>query len=257
MKQKRPLIFISNDDGYLAGGINQLIQMVRPLGRVLVIAPDSARSGSSMAITSDRPISFKKIREEEDLEVYSCSGTPVDCVKLAFYSFFEKEKPDLILSGINHGDNASINVHYSGTMGIVLEGCLKKIPSIGFSSCSIEKEADFSSLQRYIVSLCDLILKKGLPEGVCLNVNFPDVEKINGVKICKQDDGNWYQEWETCSRKDGSRHYWLSGYYESSEPNNSCSDRWALLHGYVAITPTVVDLTAYQFVDLLRDWIKE
>ena len=141
MINKKPLIFISNDDGYQANGIRQLIEMLRPLGQLLVMAPDSARSGSSMALTSSVPVKFRKICEEKDLVVFSCSGTPVDCTKLAFHVFFQDEKPDLVVAGINHGDNAAVNVHYSGTMGVTIEGCLKGVPSIAFSSFNKAKDA--------------------------------------------------------------------------------------------------------------------
>lgn len=256
MEKRRPLIFISNDDGYLAGGINQLIQMVRPLGRVVVVAPDSARSGYSMAMTSDKPVTMKLVNQEEDLEIYRCSGTPVDCIKLAFHVLFQDEQPDLVLAGINHGDNASVNVHYSGTMAIVLEGCMKHVPSIGFSSCCIEKSALFSTYEPVITCLCRKVLAEGLPDGICLNVNFPDSENYEGIKVCRQDKGNWHQEWEETSRKDGSRYYWLSGYYQSNEPDERESDRWALDHGYVTVVPTIVDLTAYHFLEELKDWVK-
>lgn len=256
MKKDRPLIFISNDDGYQAKGLNQLIEMLRPIGRLVVMAPDSARSGYSMAMTSDRPVTYKLVRKEEDVEVYSCSGTPVDCVKLAFHALFQDVKPDLVLAGINHGDNASSNVHYSGTMAVVIEGCLKAVPSIGFSSCNVDKNADFSCYESLVCNLCSIVLEKGLPKDVCLNVNFP-LSPSSQVKVCKQDWGNWHQEWERCSRRDGSQYFWLSGYYESNEPDNEDSDRWALEHGYVAITPVTVDVTAYHFMDDLRNWIEK
>lgn len=255
MKNRRPLIFISNDDGYLAGGINQLIQMVRPLGRIVVVAPDSARSGYSMAMTSDRPVTLTPVSLDDDVAIYRCSGTPTDCIKLAFHVLFGEEQPDLVLAGINHGDNASVNVHYSGTMAIVLEGCMKHIPSIGFSSCNTEKAALFKTYESVVVSLCRKVLEERLPDGVCLNVNFPASDEYKGVRVCRQDKGNWHQEWEVSVRKDGSRHYWLSGYYQSNEPEETESDRWGLEHGYVTVVPTTIDLTAYRFLADLKNWV--
>jgi 5'-nucleotidase len=257
MINKKPLIFISNDDGYQANGIRQLIEMLRPLGQILVMAPDSARSGSSMALTSSVPVKFRKICEEKDLVVFSCSGTPVDCTKLAFHVFFQDEKPDLVVAGINHGDNAAVNVHYSGTMGVTIEGCLKGAPSIAFSSFNKAKDADYSSYTSFVQKLTALVLDKGLPEGVCLNVNFPMTSVHKGVRICRQDKGNWVQEWEKYLQDEGSNSYLIAGDYISNEPSSSDTDRWAIENGYVAITPTTIDMTAYNMMNVLKDWFKE
>ena len=173
MNDMRPLILLSNDDGVQAKGLNELIDMLSPLGDILVMAPDSARSGSACAITSHDPLRYRVVAVRPGIKVCACSGTPVDCVKLAL-EMETGRKPDVVVSGINHGDNSSVNVHYSGTMGVVLEGCMKGIPSIGFSLCDFDADADFSPTVPYVRGIVARVLKTGLPAGVCLNVNFPD-----------------------------------------------------------------------------------
>lgn len=247
----RPLILISNDDGYDAKGINDLAEMVRPYGDVVIVAPEGGRSGSAMAMTSAEPVRLRKIKEEPGLQVYACTGTPCDCVKIAFHSVLTSP-PDLVLGGINHGDNAAINVHYSGTMGVVLEGCLKHIPSIGFSSCKRESNADFSALRPYIQKIVQRVLADGLPPQVCLNVNFPVREEFNGMRMCRMDVGNWLKEWEERTDPRGRQYFWLTGYYEAGQPDDDSTDRWALDHGYVAITPVQLDMTAYSAMEGLK-----
>lgn len=253
MQDKRPLILISNDDGYLAGGICQLTEMLRPLADIIVFAPDSGRSGASMSITSSHPIKVIPVREESGLAVFSCTGSPVDCVKLALDSFVPRT-PDLVVSGINHGDNSGVNVHYSGTMGAAIEGCLKNIPSIAFSSYNVDKNADFSSYSEVVIEICKNVIESGLPKGTCLNVNFPVSSDFKGVRVCRQDEGQWIGEWEVTCRKNGEKHYWLSGNYVSDVPNDTTTDRWALDHGYVSITPTKIDMTDYQVMKNISDW---
>ena len=255
MSDKRPLILISNDDGYLAGGINQLTDMVKSFGDVIVVAPDSGRSGAGMSITSSVPVSVRKIQDAPGCKVYACSGSPVDCVKLAVHSLTPR-RPDLIVSGINYGDNSGVNAHYSGTMGVVLEGCIKGIPSIGFSSCETDKHTDFSPYTEFIQHVVEKTLAEGLPQGTCLNVNFPKGESYKGVKVARQDKGQWFGEWEITTRQNGDRHYWLSGEYVTDVPEDDGTDRWALDHGFIAVTPTTIDLTQYQFMDTLSEWFK-
>lgn len=258
MEKRRPLILISNDDGYLAGGLSQLLEILKPLDlRLVVMAPDSSRSGFSMAMTSQSPVTFRKISETGNVSVYSCSGTPVDCVKLAFHVLLKGEKPDMVIAGINHGDNASVNVHYSGTMGVTIEGCLKGVPSVAFSSCNASSAANYMNYAPYIQKIVRFVLDAGLPERTCLNVNFPKEDSCKGMKVCRQDDGDWHQEWEMCRRENGSEHYWLSGYYQSKEPESTDTDRWALEHGYIAITPTTVDVTSYPLLLDLKSKIEE
>lgn len=253
MQEKRPLILISNDDGYLAGGICQLVEMLRPLADIIVVAPDSGRSGASMSITSSHPIKVELVREENGLTVFACTGSPVDCVKLALDSLVPRI-PDLIVSGINHGDNSGINVHYSGTMGATIEGCLKYVPSVAFSSCSFDKKADFSSYTPVVQKICKKVIECGLPKRTCLNVNFPVSSQFNGVRVCRQDEGQWVGEWEVTRRNNGDKHYWLSGNYVSDIPEDNTTDRWALDHGYIAITPTTIDMTDYRIMNNISDW---
>lgn len=244
MNEKRPLILVSNDDGVTAKGINELIKYLKPLGDIVVVAPDSARSGNGCAITVTQPVHYELYREEPGIKIYCCTGTPVDCIKLARHTILERE-PDLVVAGINHGDNSATNSHYSGTMGAVTEGCLNGIPSVGFSLCSHAADADFSFTERYIRQIARMVLDDGLPSLVCLNVNFPNTPDIKGIKICQQATGQWQGEWETCPRKHDDRYFWLTGEFVCSEPENRKSDYWALANGYVAITPTNLDVTAY------------
>ncbi len=254
MEEKRPLIFISNDDGYMAKGIQELIKYLSPLGDIVVVAPDAARSGSGCAITVVQPVHYQLVRQDVGVTIYRCSGTPTDCVKLSMHAILDGRKPDLIVSGINHGDNSATNVHYSGTMGVVIEGCLGGIPSIGYSICSHNPDADFSATEVYVRQIAQKVLEKGLPPQTCLNVNFPNTEDIKGIKICEQAKGYWTQEWEPCPRKGDDNYYWLAGSFEDTEPDNHKTDRWALHHGYAAITPIHIDMTGYHFMREMSEW---
>ena len=252
MENKRPLILVSNDDGVSAKGINELIKFLRPLGEIVVMAPDSPRSGSGCAITVTQPVRYQLVKQDVGVTVYRCSGTPTDCIKLARHTVL-KRKPDLVVGGINHGDNSATNVHYSGTMGIVIEGCLNGIPSVGFSLCSHEADADFEPCGFYVRQIVSMVLKEGLPPLVCLNVNFPAVAEFKGVKVCEQAKGCWESEWLPCPRSEGDNYFWLTGEFEDHDKENETNDHWALAHGYVAITPTTVDVTAYDFVEKLEE----
>lgn len=249
----KPLILLSNDDGVTAKGINELIKALDGIAQIVVMAPDGPRSGSAGAITSESPVKYTKIKEEKDLTIYSCTGTPVDCIKLALHTVVSRT-PDLIIGGINHGDNSSVNVHYSGTMGVVIEGCLKGLPSIGFSLCNHDHNADFTPTLPYIRKITENVLENGLPQGICLNVNFPDTPHLNGVRVCQQTKGTWENEWKRCTHPRGGEYFWLTGNYKNMEPENEKSDHWALDNGYVAITPTQIDVTAYQIIDELNSW---
>lgn len=253
MENQRPLILVSNDDGITAKGISELIKFIRPLGEIVVMAPDSARSGSGCALTVTEPVHFQQLRRDVGLTVYKCSGTPVDCIKLARNTVLERQ-PDLVIGGINHGDNSATNVHYSGTMAVVIEGCLSGIPSIGFSLCSHDPGADFEPAGTYIRQIAAMVLEKGLPPLTCLNVNIPDTNEIKGIRVCEQAKGHWTNEWEPCPRKEDANYYWLIGEFKDQEPENEKNDRWALANGYIALTPTTVDMTAYPFMDELKSW---
>lgn len=252
------LIFISNDDGYTAGGVCQLAEMMRELGDVFVVAPNGGRSGASMSITGHDPVRNTFISHEEgapergSLTVWACSGTPDDCAKMAFEKLLPR-RPDLVLGGINHGDNCAVNAHYSGTMSIALEGCIKHVPSIAFSSGRIAKDADFGYMRQYVLDIARTVLRDGLPTGVCLNVNAPRTSNIKGVKICKMGMGDWHDEWVERDHPHGGKYYWIGGYYVPDDLNDEESDTWAFEHGYVAVTPLQLDMTAYETMDVLRN----
>ncbi len=246
-EQKRPLILISNDDGYEAKGINELITMVRDMGDVIVCAPDGPRSGQACAFSATIPLMLILRKQEAGVEVWSCNGTPVDCVKMALANICDR-KPDLVIGGINHGDNASVNTHYSGTMGVTMEGCMKYIPSVAFSLCDYRADADFRPLTSYIRKITQQVLLEGLPMGVCLNVNFPLAEAFKGVKICRMSRGSWYNETSRFHHPRGYDYWWMVGHYHNDEPEATDTDRWALDNGYIAITPTRIDVTDYDFI---------
>jgi len=255
MIDNRPLILISNDDGYHSKGINSLIDMLSDMADLLVCAPESARSGYSCAFSASIPLRLKPRRKREGVEVWSCNGTPVDCVKLALDQFCAKRWPDMVIGGINHGDNASVNTHYSGTMGVATEGCMKYIPSVAFSLCDHRDDADFEPLRPLVRSITARVLAERLPRGVCLNVNFPLVEAFMGVKICRMAQGTWYNECVKMAHPHGFDYFWMTGAYRNDEPEEQDTDNWALSHGYVAITPTTIDVTAYEQIERMkRDW---
>ncbi|MDR0939828.1 MAG: 5'/3'-nucleotidase SurE [Mediterranea sp.] len=254
---KRPLILVSNDDGLMAKGINELIKFLRPLGELVVMAPEAPRSGSGCALTVNTPVHYQLVRKEVGLTVYRCSGTPTDCIKLARHTVLDGRVPDLVVSGINHGDNSATNVHYSGTMGVVIEGCLNGIPSIGFSLCDHASDADFSAAELYVRAIVGMVLEKGLPPLTCLNVNFPATTDIKGVRVCQQAKGHWEKEWAPCPRLDDTNYYWLTGEFIDHESDNENDDHWALNNGCVAITPVTVDMTAYAFIDTLDAYCRE
>lgn len=248
----KPLILLSNDDGVQAKGLNELISMLEPLADLIVMAPDGPRSGSACAISSHLPLTYRCVEDRTTVKIYACNGTPVDCTKLALELFTER-KPDLVVSGINHGDNSSVNVHYSGTMGVVMEGCMKGIPSIGFSLCDFDRDADFSAMSGYVRAIVSRVLREGLPERVCLNVNFPKRSSYLGVKVCRMSKGKWTNEWFKMDHPHGQSYYWLTGEFINTEPDMQDTDTWALVNGFVAVTPIQVDMTAYSAMSGLKD----
>lgn len=255
MENQRPRILISNDDGYQAKGIQSLTQMVSHLGDVLVCAPDGPRSGCSCSFTATQPLRLTRQPSFHGAEVWSANGTPVDCVKMALDQLVDR-KPDIVLGGINHGNNASVNSHYSGTMGVVLEGCMKDIPSVAFSLSDFSADADFEPLRPYIQRITAQVLSHRLPQGVCLNVNFPlpflPSQPFRGVKVCRMAKGRWTNELSKCYHPRGFVYFWMVGSYENDEPEADDTDRWAMDHGYVAITPTRIDVTAYEAMEQLK-----
>ena len=255
-KGNKPLLLITNDDGIQATGLISLIEAVRPLGEVVVVAPDVPRSGMSSAITHSNPIRTVLLKKEEDLAVYSCTGTPVDCVKLGLNELLDR-KPDLLLSGINHGSNAAVCIFYSGTIGAVFEGCIAGIPSIGVSLTDYSLRADFSQAAKYGKRIAEKVLVNGLPEGVCLNLNVPDIPDVKGLKVCSQTKGLWIKEYMEMKDPVGRTVYWLTGEFSNKEPENKLGDEWALDQGYAALVPLHIDMTAYSFLEKIKDWENE
>ena len=251
---KRPLILISNDDGYHSVGIRSLVDFVKDLADVIVCAPEAARSGFACAFSAATPLRLKRRHNMGEVEVWSCSGTPVDCVKLALDQLCSSRKPDLILGGINHGDNSTVNSHYSGTMGVAMEGCMKYIPSVAFSNCNYDEEASQEPLRHYIREIVNNVLAEKLPRGVCLNVNFPNTDKFLGVKVCRMTYGRWINEVVKCHHPRGYDYYWMTGEYANDEVGAEGTDQQALAEGYVAITPTTMDVTAYDFMASVEKW---
>lgn len=247
----RPYLIISNDDGYTAGGINFLIETLRPVADLLVVAPDQPRSGQGCAFTPTTPLRVRCIREEEGLRIYACNGTPVDCVKIAVNELMERQ-PDLIIGGINHGDNASVNAHYSGTMGVATEAALQGYPSIAFSLCNHSASADFTPLRPYLIDMTFKAIAMGMPPFTCLNINFPNRPKFEGVRVCRMAKSRWVNETVRRTHPYAGDYFWLVGECVELEPEATDTDRWALAHGYVAVTPTNLDVTATGMIDILQ-----
>lgn len=255
MKNKEnTLILVTNDDGYRAKGFQSLLEAMRPFGKVIGVAPHEGQSGMASAITMRKTVGYQKIREETDFELYACTGTPVDCVKLARAEILPR-KPDFLVSGINHGSNSSINVLYSGTIGAVLEGCLNRIPSLGFSLKNYDPDADFETSGKYAAQIFRKIAQNGLPRGTGLNVNFPPCgeNEIAGIKICHQTAGVWREKYYENQDPYGGKHFWLTGEFENHEPQNENSDEWALANNYIAIVPVRPDFTDFENLSKLKN----
>lgn len=252
MNQNRPLILVSNDDGFDSNGIRSLVSFIADLGDVLVCAPDGGRSGFSCAFTAADPLYLRRREDYAGAQVWSCSGTPVDCVKLAIDQLLDGRKPDLVIGGINHGDNSTVNNHYSGTMGVAYEGALKYFPSIAFSSCDYDPQADLSALRPFVRQVTEKVLTEGLPKGTCLNVNFPKGSEFRGIKVCRMTYGRWTNEVVDCQHPRGGKYYWMVGHFHNDEPEAVDTDQWALNHGYVAVTPSTIDVTDYELMRKLK-----
>jgi len=252
-KNKRPLILVSNDDGITAPGIRTLIKVMNQLGDVVVVAPDSPQSGKGHAITLDSILECKPINIDEGEQIeYSCSGTPADCVKIAKNEILNR-KPDLCVSGINHGSNASINVIYSGTMSAAIEAGIEGIPAIGFSLLDYSWNANFKPLEPFIKNIAAKVLQNGLPDGVVLNVNFPKTENLKGIKIARQARANWIEEFDKRTNPQGKEYYWLTGKFINLDKGED-TDVAMLDHNYVSVVPVKFDLTAHHFLQNLKEW---
>ncbi len=251
--QKR-LIFITNDDGYRAGGLAALIEMVRPYGDIVVVAPEEGQSGMSSALTVKIPIRLRKVQEEAGLTIYACSGTPVDCVKLAMSHIFTR-KPDLLVSGINHGSNTSVAVIYSGTLGAAAEGTLYQIPSIGFSLNDHSATPDFTACIPYGRTIIEQVFAAPFAKNTFLNVNFPRLpyNEIKGIWLCRQNRGTWVEEFEKRVDPHGLDYYWMTGIFQNHEQEAGDADENAIHAGYVAIVPHHLDMTDYQELARLKE----
>ena len=252
---KRPLILVTNDDGINAPGIRTLISVIKDLGDVIVVAPDSPQSGMGHAITINSTLHSSKITpKNSEIIEYSCSGTPADCVKLAINELMPR-KPDLCVSGINHGSNSSINVIYSGTMSAAIEAGIEGVPAIGFSLLDYSWNADFSQSKDFIRKITLNALNNGIPKGVVLNVNIPAVKKsdIMGVKICRQAKAYWVEEFDKRKNPLGQEYYWLTGKFVNKDPGED-TDEWALKNNYISIVPVEFDLTAHHAIQGINEW---
>lgn len=253
----KPLILVTNDDGITAPGLRALVKYMKEIGDVVVVAPDSPQSGKGHAITLDIALYSKKIKidlENGVSEEYSCSGTPADCVKMGLQEHLDR-KPDICVSGINHGSNSSINVIYSGTMSAAIEAGIEGIPAIGFSLCDYSWNADFEPAGKHIKKIVREALTNGIPQGVVLNVNIPKLEEkdFKGIKICRQARANWKEKFDKRTNPMGKDYYWLTGKFELLDKGED-TDEWALANGYISVVPTQFDLTAHHAIQNINNW---
>lgn len=251
---QRPLILICNDDGITAPGIIALVNAVKDLGEVIIVAPDSPQSAMGHAVTISKPLRLEQTKLYGDIRSYQCSGTPADCVKLAVDKVLHR-KPDLLLSGINHGSNSSINILYSGTMSAAMEGAIEGIPAAGFSLCDFSYEADFSIASNIARDVAKNIIQNGLPSGVLLNVNVPKVkiDAFNGTRICRQALAKWEEEFDERQDPNGKKYFWLSGKFVNFDKGDD-TDEWALANNFASIVPVQFDLTAHNAIAYLNQW---
>ncbi len=254
------IIFLTNDDSYLSKGFRAAVNLAREFGRVIAIAPDRVQSGMSQAITINTPLFLRQVEVSDDVEIYAFSGTPVDCAKIAFDHFFKDKRVDLVLSGINHGSNAAVNVMYSGTMGAAIEGSFYGVPSIGLSLDDHDADADFEGAVKYGREIIALVLEAAdrLPRPLCLNVNVPrcGVEDIQGIRLARQTRGFWREDFYARQDPHGRDYFWLTGAFQNAEPDAEDTDEWALAHRYVSVVPVQVDMTDYRMLKSLDGVIK-
>lgn len=252
----KPLILVSNDDGITSRGIRKLVELMQQLGEVVVVAPNSPQSGMGHAITVGDTLRLSRNNIFENVEAFECSGTPADCVKLANRKVLKDRKPDLVVSGINHGSNSAISVLYSGTMSAAIEGAIEGLPSIGFSLCDFETGANLDHADEFILEIAKQVIEKGLSKGIALNVNIPgkQVEPIKGIKVVSQSNAKWEDEFDERTDPYGRKYYWMVGNfvnYDKGEDN----DEWALSNNYVSVVPCQYDMTAYAEINQLnKEW---
>ncbi|MEO8733145.1 MAG: 5'/3'-nucleotidase SurE [Flavobacteriales bacterium] len=252
--KQRPLILVTNDDGIFAPGLKTLAEEMTAFGEVLVVAPDKPQSAMGHAITIHNFLRLREVELMDGVRAYSCTGTPVDCVKLAVYHII-KGRPALLVSGINHGSNLSINVLYSGTMSAAVEGALEEIPSVGFSLMDHSIEASFDHTRSVVRSVTANVLKNGLGKGVCLNVNIPKEQNgpLKGIRVCRQALGRWQDAIETRHDPSGGEYHWLKGTFTADDKGED-TDVWATDHGYASLVPVQFDMTAHHKVGVFNTW---
>ncbi|EON79446.1 5-nucleotidase SurE [Lunatimonas lonarensis] len=252
----KPLILVSNDDGITSRGIRVLVDIMKDLGDVVVVAPDSPQSGMGHAITIGNTLRLSEEELFQDVVAYKSSGTPADCVKLAKHYVLKDRKPDLVVSGINHGSNTSISVLYSGTMSAAIEGAIEGLPSIGFSLCDYSTKADFSHVEDFVKSIAEQVLYNGIPKGVALNVNFPPKrnEPIKGIKICRQARAKWQEDFDERYDPNGQKYFWMAGNFVNFDKGED-NDEWAIANNFVSVVPCQFDLTAHHAISQINnDW---
>lgn len=249
-----PLILISNDDGINAPGLKCLVETIKSLGDLIVVAPDQPQSGMGHAITISKPLRVELVKKKNGCKWHTCSGTPADCIKLGT-KIILKKLPDLVVSGINHGSNSSTNALYSGTLSAAMEGAIEGIPAIGFSYCDHSWSADMEVCRDIVKTITKKVLNKGLPAGTLLNVNIPNVNEkpLKGIKICRQANARWVEEFEERVDPSGKNYYWLKGNFKNFDKGQD-TDEWALSHNYVSVVPLQYDLTAHHVISVINGW---
>lgn len=252
----KPLILVSNDDGITSKGIRVLVSVMKKLGEVVVVAPDSPQSGMGHAITIGETLRLVEEDIFKDVQAYKSSGTPADCVKLAKHHVLKNRTPDLVVSGINHGSNTSISVLYSGTMSAAIEGALEGYPSIGFSLCDYSSKADFSHVEEWVEKIARQVLENGIPKGIALNVNFPPKQNqpVQGIKVVRQADAKWQEEFSERFDPTGRKYFWMAGNFVNFDKGED-NDEWAIANNFISIVPCQYDLTAHHAISQMnKDW---
>ncbi|MEZ5008931.1 MAG: 5'/3'-nucleotidase SurE [Chitinophagales bacterium] len=252
---KRPVILVTNDDGIIAPGIRALVEAMKNIGEVVVVAPDSPQSGMGHAITLNNPLRINKVDIFKGVRAYQCSGTPADCVKIGIDKILHKQ-PDLCVSGINHGSNSSINVIYSGTMSAAMEAAISGIKAVGFSLLNGSLDADMRAAGLVAEKVARQVLQHGIPRGSLLNVNIPNkpIEEIKGYKVARQAVAKWIEEFDERKDPRGTEYYWLTGRFVNFD-NGEDTDEWALQNDYVSIVPVQYDLTNHHAIRYInKNW---
>ena len=251
----RPLILVSNDDGITSKGIRVLVDAMAEVGEVMVVAPDSPQSGMGHAITIGSPLRLTETSLFDNARSYKCSGTPADCVKLAKFHLLKDCRPDLVVSGINHGSNTSISVLYSGTMSAAVEAAIEGYPAVGFSLCDYDADADFSHTTDSVQRIARMVLEEGIPKGIALNVNFPprQHEPLRGIRVCRQAHAKWQEEFDQRTDPYGREYYWLTGNFVNFDKGED-NDEWAIANNYASLVPCRFDLTDPGAMDYLNEW---